>query len=312
MEKRISILVPVYNVEKYVARCLDSLVNQTYRNIEIIVVDDCGSDNSIHIAQQYSERDLRIRIIKHDCNRGSMVARQSAINESTGDYIVFCDSDDWLPLDAIRIFCNSIQDDEDLIIGCFQRRRIHNDCNDFVNSMPNSFESTRELYKALLTNQILHSLCAKMFRSSLLKDYDYDVFDNCSNGEDALYFYQIVANVSKVRVLNEVVYNYYLNNNSITQSCFSEKSIESIQSVYYYQYKMFRDDPLLLKLLYRKLIISSANLAWDKHVDPFQFVVGTKIPRSERIISIRGFFSYLSGFDIVKCVIKMFTYRVLS
>jgi len=92
----ISIIIPAYNVEKYIARCLDSTINQTLANIEIIVVDDCGKDKSIDIAKDYAKRDCRIKIIHNPRNLGLFWTRISGEKEARGEYILALDSDDYL------------------------------------------------------------------------------------------------------------------------------------------------------------------------------------------------------------------------
>lgn len=95
----VSIIIPIYNVEEYLPQCLDSIINQTMKNIEIILVDDCGTDNSVVIAEQYAMRDARIKIIRHMVNQGLSAARNSGIDNSTAPYILFVDSDDYVEAD---------------------------------------------------------------------------------------------------------------------------------------------------------------------------------------------------------------------
>lgn len=97
----ISVVLPTYNVENYIARALDSLINQTYTDFEVIVVDDCGHDNSIKIAEDYALRDDRIKIIKNPKNLGTYHARRVGVEHAIGDYIVFLDPDDELDSDAL-------------------------------------------------------------------------------------------------------------------------------------------------------------------------------------------------------------------
>ncbi len=97
----VSIVVPFYNVEKYIAQCLDSIIGQTYKNIEIICVDDCGQDNTAQIVEEYAKKDSRIRVIKHEKNRGLGGARNTGLREATGEYMLFIDSDDWIEKDTV-------------------------------------------------------------------------------------------------------------------------------------------------------------------------------------------------------------------
>ncbi len=111
MSPFISIIIPTYNVESYIARCLDSCINQTLRDIEIIIVDDCGSDDSIAIAQRYADRDSRIRIIHNEKNLGTFGSRIEGIKAAEGRYIAFLDADDYLKPETcekmFQLFTNS-------------------------------------------------------------------------------------------------------------------------------------------------------------------------------------------------------------
>ena len=100
---KVSIVIPVYNSEKTIGKCLDSLVNQTYSNIEIICVNDCSKDNSVSVLGHYAKKDRRIVVINHAENKNAGGARNSGIKAATGDYICFVDNDDWLRLDAVEV-----------------------------------------------------------------------------------------------------------------------------------------------------------------------------------------------------------------
>ncbi len=106
--EKISVIVPVYNVEKYLPTCLDSLVEQTYQNLEIILVDDGSTDNSGRICDEYAGKDSRIRVI-HKKNAGAAMARNSGLDSATGEYISFVDSDDWLAKNAFRILHRELE-----------------------------------------------------------------------------------------------------------------------------------------------------------------------------------------------------------
>ena len=111
MSPFISIIIPTYNVESYIARCLDSCINQTLHNIEILVIDDCGSDDSIAIAQRYADKDSRIRIIHNEKNLGTFGSRIEGIKAAGGRYIAFLDADDYLKLETcekmLQLFTDS-------------------------------------------------------------------------------------------------------------------------------------------------------------------------------------------------------------
>lgn len=117
-EPKISIVIPVYNVEKYLAECLDSCINQTLEDIEIICVDDASPDNSIKILEEYQQRDSRIKIIRHEKNKNLGAARNTGLANATGEYIWFVDSDDYIDIKACQILYDAIKEfDVDML--CF-------------------------------------------------------------------------------------------------------------------------------------------------------------------------------------------------
>ena len=105
---KFSIIVPVYNVEKYLNQCVDSIMNQTYKDIEIILVDDGSPDNCPKMCDEYKEKDSRIKVI-HKPNGGLSDARNEGLKVVSGDYIAFIDSDDWIELDAFENFFGAIE-----------------------------------------------------------------------------------------------------------------------------------------------------------------------------------------------------------
>ena len=115
--KKISIIVPIYNIEKYLPRCLDSILAQTYKNLEVILVDDGSVDNSGMIADKYARKDQRIKVI-HQVNQGVSVARNTGIDLATGDYIGFVDGDDYIEPDMYEILMRIIDEQQVDIAHC--------------------------------------------------------------------------------------------------------------------------------------------------------------------------------------------------
>ena len=117
----ISIIVPIYNVEKYIADCLDSIVNQTYKDIEIICVNDCTMDNSMTIVKEFAENDKRIKIINNEKNRGLGGARNAGLEIANGEYFMFVDSDDMIaPTMAGEMHSRFVQDNSDMVFADFE------------------------------------------------------------------------------------------------------------------------------------------------------------------------------------------------
>lgn len=105
---RFTIIMPVYNVENEISQCLQSIQNQTFKDFEVICVDDCGSDNSIKIIEEIASNDNRFKIIKHSHNQGVSAARNTALAAAQGEYLVFVDPDDWIELNQLEVLDRSI------------------------------------------------------------------------------------------------------------------------------------------------------------------------------------------------------------
>ena len=117
----ISICIPVYNVEKYVGRCLESILSQSFKDIEIVIVNDCTPDKSMDIVRHYAEVDSRIKIVEHDINHGLMMARRTGYMAAMGEFITFCDSDDTMPVGALESLYNkAIQTNADIVSGVIE------------------------------------------------------------------------------------------------------------------------------------------------------------------------------------------------
>ena len=102
MSALISVIIPVYKVEAYIAECLESVLSQSHRNIEVLCVDDCGGDGSLAIAERYAEQDSRVKVIRHECNRGVGPARNTGMDAASGEYIFFIDPDDIMVEDCLK------------------------------------------------------------------------------------------------------------------------------------------------------------------------------------------------------------------
>lgn len=225
---KVSVIVPVYNVEQYIGRCLDSLTNQTIQDIEIIVVNDCTPDKSMQIVEEYKQKNSKIRIINHEKNLGLMIARQTGYMASTADYITFCDSDDTLPPNSLEILLNAvIGTDADIVSGNLKYIDITGK-EVVLSSFLNYGGDKESVFRSLLKGEMRHNLCSKLFKRSLLQDYKYETYKHFTNGEDGCLFYQVVENSVKTIQIDVPIYNYFQNIHSSSQLRLTEKGINSI------------------------------------------------------------------------------------
>lgn len=245
---KVSICVPVYNVEQFIERCIESILNQTFNDIEVLIVNDCTPDSSMAIVNRYAAKDSRIRIVEHEYNRGLMRARQTGYKAAKGDYITFCDSDDTLELDAIeKLLRKAVETGADVVSGELYFIPTNGKAELHRGGQTLKYGGNSEsAYKSLLLGEIGHNLCSKLFKREILQNYEYETFDNFVNAEDGYLFYQVVNNSKLIVHTDNHVYNYYQNMDSSTQKRLTMNGIRSI---------------LLLLLLRKKIMVQYKEIA---------------------------------------------------
>lgn len=237
MQPKISIIIPVYNVERYIRECLDSILQQSYTEIEVIAVDDCGDDGSMSIVEEYAQNDHRVVVVPQETNMGPMVAREVGYNKAKGDYIFFCDSDDTLTKNALELlYKEAIKSNADIVIGNMSSIEMDGSVRLWKKEQLIHGTDRISVYKSLFEGGISHNLCAKLFKKKLLTDYTYTTIPNMRNGEDAMLFYQIVDNCEKVVCIDEPIYNYIQHMSSSSHIRVSNENIEKIILCRCFQY----------------------------------------------------------------------------
>ena len=226
----ISVIVPIYNVEKYLKRCVDSIANQSYTNLEIILVDDGSFDYCPSICDDYAKKDIRIKVI-HREHGGPSDARNSGLEIATGEYIVFIDSDDWIHCDMINILYEILIKENADIVECksVKTNGPVNDINDNENTNIISF-TTEEAISALIDEKLLkQTVWNKIYKREIL---DGILFEKGKYHEDDFYTYQVFGNSKKVVLCDRVLYYYFQRNDSIMGEAFSIKRIAAIEGKY--------------------------------------------------------------------------------
>ena len=172
MSTKVSIIVPVYKMEKYIEKCVTSLINQSYKNIEIILIDDGSPDKCPQMCDEYAEKDCRIRVV-HQKNSGASKAREHGLKIAQGEYISFVDPDDWQETSAIEELVEAVAKFEaDIVI--FDWQAFLDDGRRLVNSQNLSNEkSMEEIRDAFLLDKCPNFMCNKLFRKSLFKNMNF-------------------------------------------------------------------------------------------------------------------------------------------
>ena len=232
---KISVLVPVFNVEAYLSACIESVLCQTYRNFELILVDDGSTDGSGAIADQYAARAPQQIKSLHTENRGALQTRATAIGEATGEVLVFLDSDDCLRGDALA-----------RIAACFEQTLCDmalfnaGPAQDFATlSLTHSLDpgkffdeaSKEELYKALIRGDIPNSICLKAVRATCAHVPTHILQHVIPNGEDLLLSAYFMADCKKVVYINEGLYCYRVREGSAVHTVGLQR-LESVKTVH--------------------------------------------------------------------------------
>ena len=209
----VSVLVPVYGVEKYIERCARSIFEQTYQNLEIIFVNDCTPDNSINIltkvSKDYPERKDQTRIINHEKNKGLATARKTALLASSGFYIQNIDSDDYINPDMIRqMVIKAIEDDADITICDFMH--VYSDGKTYKHIQVRPSLTPKKLLTQLISGKVHAGVVNKLIKRSLYFDNNIYPIEGLNMCEDLSVMFRLVYYAKKIAYIPLPLYNYLL------------------------------------------------------------------------------------------------------
>ena len=243
---KVSIIVPVYNVEKYLSKCLESLINQTLKDIEVICVNDGSTDNSLCILKEYANKDSRIKIIDKQ-NEGVSVARNTGIEVATGEYLMFVDSDDYLVENACEKALNTIEHNNSDI--CIFGHYDLVDGNKIISHKTNDLIKIKDLN--VKENLVEYSIYIwdKIYRTEFIKSNQIKFPLGLKTAEDVIFCLLCLFNEAKYATLAEPLYVYRIdtNSNSATSNVQNIKNdIKAFETLYNLQ--IFKEQPLSLQL----------------------------------------------------------------
>ena len=223
---KVSVIVPVYNVEKYLKKCLDSLVNQTLNDIEIIIVNDGSPDNSKKIIKEYKKKYPSIIKVLDQTNQGLSDARNNALSLTTSKYIMYVDSDDYVATDMVEKMYNKIVKDNADVVIC-GNNVVDENYNLILSTYPSNNNYSNDIEKIIFGN-----MCAwnKIYKKSLLVNNNLK-FRSKVWYEDLDYSYKVFAKAEKTTFLEENLYNYLLRSNSIMNSQKANRNLEILQAL---------------------------------------------------------------------------------
>ena len=224
MNPLVSIIVPVFNVEKYLEECLDSILNQTYENIEVILVDDGSTDSSGKICDEYLKKDSKIKVF-HKTNGGLSDARNYGVENSNGEYIIFVDSDDYLSKYTLEFSIKEIKDAAaDILVFAIKREKEEKEILEYKKNIFNREEGIIELFKG---NLYRFSACGKIYKTNIVKKYK---FPEGKIHEDQATTYKYFLDANKIAYIDYVGYIYYKRENSILTKKYNIKRLDSFSN----------------------------------------------------------------------------------
>ncbi len=261
MEKPlISVIVPIYNVEYYLNKCVSSIVSQTYNNLEIILVDDGSLDNCPKMCDEWHEKDKRIVVI-HKENGGLSDARNAGMEIVKGEYVSFVDGDDYIDERYIEVlYCNLVNNGVQVSqVDFFYEQEMSEKCNSIEKvSVISSIEAIRNYY-LLLSPRMNISACAKLYSKSVIGDFRFPVG---KTHEDQFFTPQVVINSKGIAISNQKLYCYVNRENSIMHIGFSEKRWDNIWAVEQCieEYRKNNIDLVAPAIHYKKKTIAKFNI----------------------------------------------------
>lgn len=219
---KISVIIPVYNGEEYINQCVESVLNQSYHNIEVLLVDDGSRDKSGKICEEYQRKDIRVKVI-HKNNEGVSSARNEGLKRCKGEYVAFVDSDDYVEKDYLECLYQKLRENNADIAACNfsyvfkdgrkqEENQLKSKCmllNDDLNYCQNSF---------------LYYIWGKIFKKEMLKDLSFDT--RLSVAEDSLFVAEVIKKSGKLYYEQEPLYMYRMNPNSVMH----EKDIKKLET----------------------------------------------------------------------------------
>lgn len=210
----ISIIIPIYNTAPFIERCVNSILNQSYKNVEIVLINDGSTDNSGDICNLLAEKYSNIICI-HQKNQGTFTARQTGVSVAKGEWLMFMDSDDTIPSDSIEKLASCISNEYDIIIGAINV----NNRTLYKYKTNHAQLNNREYIIAMLQNEINCSPCAKLYRKELFDNINWKLPKNIYQNEDLFMLLNLALNINqKVYIRNDIIgYNYIFRPNSASK-----------------------------------------------------------------------------------------------
>ena len=288
----VSIIIPTYNTEKYIEKCIQSVLEQTYTDYEIIIVDDCSTDNSMDVVARF--KDPRIKVIKNEINRGPSYSRNRGIQLSKGDFIAILDSDDWWTPNRLEVMMDFIESHHaDVLFDnvLYIREGEEKPYTTYYQFKGITVDKAQQVTPEYFVNNDLGILKA-IIRKEIIMDHSIQYEESITYGEDFIFYLEIITKTTKVWLLKEGYYYYLSREGSLVKNFFAltEECLKATEEIL--EHPKYELTPGLMKAL-------------EKRKSDFEFIV--KFHETDKYIQKKEFKKAINNFMGDPKLIKEFT-----
>ena len=216
---QVSIIIPVYNVGKYLERNINGLLNQTLKDIEIIYVDDCSSDDSLSILREYEQKYTNIKVVALEKNSGAAIARNRGLEVATGEYLGFVDPDDDIDLNYYEELYKKAKEDDADVVKC-RRKNINIDGSITYNNIDDEISEKGKYY-------FTYEWTTAIYRASMIFENNIRFPEECVKAQDIVFLNRVICKTNRLSLIDNVYYNYYKREGSLNASKISLEKIKS-------------------------------------------------------------------------------------
>lgn len=313
MKNRVSIIIPVYNAEEHLKQCIESVINQTHKEVEIILINDGSTDKSGQICDSYAKQDQRIIVI-HKENGGVSSARNEGLKKSTGRYTMFVDSDDWLDTNAVKTLLEiqSENEYEVIMFGSYRDNLIVGKIEE-VREGKQSYHSedkVKDVLPLLIKKELMNSLWNKLYKSTLIKDNNITFDESLNIAEDLLFNFHVFLKTKSFYVLDQSFYHYMIRDEESLTKRYNPKKYETLMFVNNYMQKELSRDLIYIEALQATQHIRIKNIysclldLFSKH---YQMSTKEKLRYIDDIIKKEdNEYNYYSDEKLFKILISIF------
>lgn len=310
----LSIIIPVYNVEKYIRRCLDSIYNQNipYENFEVIIVNDGTPDNSIAIVNEYLNLHKNIKLI-NQINQGLSIARNNGLALAKGKYVWFIDSDDWIEKDSLKVLFNYINNQYDLIATNLYYTYDNPENNHYEREINKNLILSSKKY---ISNYSVGASQRYIIKRDFLLNFQLKFHPGLLH-EDAEFNLRLVYFAENVFLIKAPLYNYYQGNSNSIMASWNLKNSENIYKVYklltvFWRTKVIKDLKLTSRIYSFKVLLLSLNLNDDKEFRAFYKKVRNEIKKEAKELLFSKNISLKHRFIFLICSVSPSFYKELK